>query len=151
MLNNISWTGYIIAVAILLSLFYFYVGLRYFYTEIKDLFSGKRKLRLREAMPEEEGIENYHDHGSDLQTSENDGFEEVEHLIARLKNVIMGAPGKEPGPGEFREYLRLVLKEYPSLKNSPLRPSVNELIVSECEKYGAVTLSEDEVELLWMD
>jgi len=45
----------------------------------------------------------------------------------------------------------MVLKEYPSVRYSPLRSSINELIVSECQKYGAVTLNEDEVELLWKE
>lgn len=43
MLKNISWTDYIIAVAIALIIYYIFVAARYFADELKELFSGKRK------------------------------------------------------------------------------------------------------------
>ncbi len=49
MLKNISWTDYLIVVAIALAIYYLFVGVRYFSTEIKELLSGKRKLRFRAA------------------------------------------------------------------------------------------------------
>lgn len=95
--------------------------------------------------------ENHQNEATAFQPTSDDDFAEVEHLIERLKNVIADASQKKLIPQEFKQYLHLVLKEYPSVKSSPLRSSVNELIVSECEKYGAVTLREEEVDMLWMD
>jgi hypothetical protein len=156
MLTNISWTDYLIAVAILLTIYYLYVGLRYFSADFKDLFSGKRKQNSKTALSNDADDESTLSTGESTPAEINafdetsdDEFAEVEHLIERLKVVIADASPKKLVPQEFKHYLHLVLKEYPSVQNSPLRSSVNELIVSECEKYSAVTLSEDEVDLLW--
>ena len=159
MLTNISWTDYIIAVAISLVAYYFFVGMRYFSADLKNLISGKNNLRFMVGISydteESENIQssekNYNVENSALETSSDDDFAEVEHLIERLKSVIADASGKKLIPQEFKQYLHLVLQEYPNIKNSPFRSSINELVASECEKYGAVTLSEDEVEHLWKD
>ncbi|HQS22844.1 MAG: hypothetical protein B7Y11_01415 [Sphingobacteriia bacterium 24-36-13] len=158
MLTNISWTDYLIAVAILLAIYYLYVVVQYFSADIQEFFYRKRKVNFKAA------LSNDTDGGTILSAEESSGteidafeetsddeFAEVEHLIERLKGVIADASTKKLVPQEFKHYLHLVLKEYPSVQNSPLRSSVNELIVSECEKYSAVTLSEDEVDLLWKD
>lgn len=155
MLKNISWSDYIIAVAILLAIYYLLVGMRYFSSEIKDLLSGKTKLKFRAAIPNNHAA----DHPDEEQGHQETGFEkttddeftEIEHLIERLKAVIEDASRRKLIPQEFKQYLSMVLREYPSVKYSPLRSSVSELIVSECQKYGAVILSEDEVELLWKE
>jgi hypothetical protein len=156
MLKNISWSDYIIAVAILLAIYYLFVGMRYFSGEIKDLLSGKRKLKLRAALSNPNGVNDADDEQSQQETGSfeqttDDEFSEVEHLIERLKAVVADASRRKLIPHEFKQYLSMVLKEYPSVRYSPIRSSVNELIISECQKYGAVTLKEDEVELLWKE
>ncbi|MCH5684012.1 hypothetical protein LWM68_06870 [Niabella sp. W65] len=156
MLKNISWSDYIIAVAILLAIYYLFVGMKYFSGEIKDLLSRKRKLKFRAAVPNDHAAYNPDNEESLQETSgfektTDDEFSEVEHLIERLKAVIADASRRKLIPQEFKQYLSMVLKEYPSVRYSPLRSSINELIVSECQKYGAVTLNEDEVELLWKE
>jgi len=158
MLTNISWTDYFIAVAVLLTTYYLFVGLWYFYADFKNLVSGKKELRFR-AVPSHDTSDesilsseaNYPGESPALESTIDDDLAEVEHLIGRLKNVIADASGRKLIPLEFKQYLHLVLQEYSNIKNSPLRSSINELIASECEKYGAVILSEDEVELLWKD
>ena len=158
MLTNISWTDYIIAVAILLTTYYFFVGMRYFSADLKDLATGKRKLKFGKKQihnPEAKSLlatekTDYHP-DADFEPETDEEMDEVEHLIDRLKSVIADASGKKLIPQELKQYLHLVLQEYPNIKNSPFRTSINELVASECEKYGTVTLSEDEVELLWKD
>jgi hypothetical protein len=156
MLKNISWSDYIIAVAIALTLYYLFIGMRYFSGEIKDLLSGKRKLKLRTALPDPNGEynttveEDDQEPGGFERTTDNE-FNEVEHLIERLRTVITDASRRKLIPQEFKQYLTMILKEYPSVKYSPLRSSINELIVSECQKHGAATFDEDEVELLWKE
>jgi len=158
MLTNISWTDYIIAVAILLAAYYFFVLMRYFFDDIKNLVSGKSNLKfmvgisydtVRESIQTSE--KNYNGESPAFETTTDDDFAEVEHLIERLKSVIADASDKKLIPQELKQYLNLLLQEYPNIKNSPFRTSINELVASECEKYGAVTLSEDEVEKLWKD
>jgi hypothetical protein len=158
MLTNISWTDYIIAVAILLAAYYFFVVMRYFFADLKNLISGKSNVKFMVGISYDtvsESIQtsekNYNGESPAFETTTDDDFAEVEHLIERLKSVIADASGKKLIPQELKQYLHLVLQEYPNIKNSPFRSSINELVASECEKYGAVTLSEDEVELLWKD
>lgn len=154
MLKSISWIDYIIAVSILLTVYYLLVCLRFFSGEIKDLFSEKRESRFKAALGNSrdadgcDSEQNHEETGGFEQTSD-DEFTEVEHLIDRLKAVIGEATDRKLIPKEFKQYLGMVLKEYPSVRYSPLRSSINELIVSECERSGAVILDEDEVELLW--
>lgn len=157
MFTNISWMDYFITVTILLAIYYLFVGIRFYAGDIKDLLSGKRKLNLKTALPFNSKGEypsategNIHPEASFEETTDKE-FTEVEHLIERLKTLIADASRRKMIPQEFKQYLSLVLKEYPSVKNSSLRASVNELIVSEYEKYGAVTLTEDEVDLVWKD
>ncbi|NEW84318.1 MAG: hypothetical protein GZ094_18395 [Mariniphaga sp.] len=158
MFTNILWTDYFVVVAISLTFYYLFLGVRYYSAELKDLFSGKRKLHSRAALPNDKGAEsiltteqNYTGKSTASKETKDEDFAEVEHLIERIKEIIADASGKKLIPLEFKQYLHLVLREYPNIKNSPFRSSINELVVSECEKYEAVTLSEDEVELLWKD
>lgn len=158
MFTNISWTNYLVTVIILLAIYYLFVGIRFYAGDIKDLLSGKRKLSLKTALPFNSKGEyplapegNIHPSEASFEETADKEFTEVEHLIERLKALIADASRRKMIPQEFKQYLSLVLKEYPSVKNSSLRASVNELIVSECEKYGTVTLTEDEVDLVWKD
>jgi len=156
MFTNISWTDYFAAVVLLLTIYYLFVGVRYYSADLKDLFSGKQNPDFRTALSNDtdgENIlpteENYTNERPAFAITTDDDFAEVEHLIDRLKSAIADASGKKLIPQEFRQYLQLVLQEYPNIRNSPIRSSINELVASECEKYGTVTLSEDEVEMLW--
>lgn len=156
MLKNISWTDYIISVAILLAIYYFFIGVRYFSGDLKDILSGKRKLKFKPALSNDKAEYNTDDDESHqevngFEKTTDDDFTEVEHLIERLKAVIADASRRKLIPQEFKQYIRMVVKEYPTVRYSPLRSSINELIISECQKYGVVALNDEEAELLWKD
>ncbi|WP_418499040.1 hypothetical protein [Flagellimonas sp.] len=154
MFTQISWTDYLLAVSILLAIYYLFVGVRYFSGDLKALLAGKRKLTLKTSgFPQNEPLQTEVSEDISVTTDEDsdDEFAEVEHLIEKVKAMIADALGKQLVKEEFRQYLRLVLKEFPSVKTSVLRPSVNELIVSECEKQGIGAFNEDEVDALWSD
>ena len=76
-------------------------------------------------------------------------MDEVEELVATLVKGIQNASEKEMVSAEFKQHLRMLLREKPSIKNSPYRSSINELIISECGKHGTFTLSEKEADALW--
>lgn len=152
MFTGITWTNYLSAVAMLLAIYYLYVGVRYFSSDLKDLLAGKKKLLPKRPLPAEQPqavTTQEPNNAAAFEDSSDDDFWEMEHLIARLKDVIAVASQRELIPQEFKQYLHMTLKEYPTIQYSPLRSSVNELIVSECEKYGTVTLREEEVDALW--
>src|SRR5690606_15957131 len=127
-----------------------------FSTEIRELLAGKRILKFRMSQADagasyDETEETYRQTDNAFENTTDNEFAEVEHLIERLKSVIADASHRKLVLEEFRQYISMVLKEYPSVKQSPLRSSINELIISECQKYGVVTLKEEEVELLWKE
>ncbi|RTY88455.1 hypothetical protein EKL32_25150 [Flavobacterium sp. GSN2] len=155
MFTNISWGNYIVVVVLLLASWYLFVGLRFYFDDIKEIVTGKRKLQFRRL-----GNTNYQEPQSELNyldfeinTSESVAsdtiFHEVDGLVKQLKNVITDAAQRKLIKQEFQDYMRLALIAYPLLKDSPYRSSVDELIVSECEKQGVILLSQQEVEALW--
>ena len=157
MFTNISWQDYIIAVAITLTVYYVIIGTRYYLPELKDLFSGKWKLKfgIQVARPEFDEddlsmIPSLRDNEDYLfEPKGDDEFREVEELITRLKETIQNASKEDSILGDFKQSLLLLLIEYPTVKSSPFRSSVNEFIVSECEKYDYVTIAEADVDQLW--
>lgn len=155
MFTNISWNDYLMGVSIIVVIYYFIIGFRYYSVELKELFSGRGNLRFNNQIADREednlmklssGQDNRdypYEHTGDEE------FAEVEGLIARLKETIQNIAAKKYDPQEFKHFLRLLLLEYPTVKTSLFRSSVNEFIVSECDKYGSLKLTEQEVELLW--
>ncbi|WP_291285271.1 hypothetical protein [Flavobacterium sp.] len=158
MFTNISWGNYIVVVILLLASWYLFVGFRFYFDDLKEVISGKRKLQFR-------GFENpsYEDSQSELNYQESPEaiseqtsfgefdttFQDVDTLVARLKSFIADAAKKKLVKKEFTYYLQLLLREFPSVKNSPFNSSISELIVLECEKFESITLTQKEAEALW--
>ncbi|RUA28433.1 MAG: hypothetical protein DSY77_16030, partial [Bacteroidetes bacterium] len=98
MFTQISWTDYLLAVSILLAIYYLFVGVRYFSGNLKALLAGKRKLPQKTSP-----CPGFPDHHPTLQNeaSENisvstdeytdDEFAEVEYLIEKIQTVIADA------------------------------------------------------------
>lgn len=155
MFTNISWHDYLVGVSITLAIYYFFIGFRYYSVELKELLSGigKRRFSNQIADVEEDKFmvlsSDQDNRDSTFEHAGGEEFAEVEDLIARLKETIQNTATKKCNPQEFKHYLHLLLLEYPTLKTSLFRSSVNEFIVSECEKYGSLTLTEQEIEMLW--
>jgi hypothetical protein len=158
MFTNISWGNYTVVVTLLLASWYLFIAFRFYLEEIKEIVMGKRKFQFRELKDfnysESQSELNHQDppevnsFQSEFAISDNT-FEEVERLVERLKNVTADAAKRKLLKQEFLGYLRLVLTEYPNVKNSPFSSSVSELIVSECDKLESVTLTQEEAEKLW--
>lgn len=153
MFTNISWPDYITYVAVATIIYYIVIGLKYFRNDLADTFAPKKSggsdsVFMEEEYPERDFPFNEEKPGS-FETSSEQDFDDVEELITRIKEIIAKSTGLEVQSGDFKKYLGLTLNEYPSIKKSALKASVNELIVSECQKNGTVKLSMDEVDLLW--
>jgi hypothetical protein len=158
MFTNISWGNYMVVVILLLASWYLFVGFRFYFDDLKEVISGKRKLQFR-------GFENpnYQDIEPELKDQDSPElisnqtsfgefdttFQDVDALVARLKTFIADAAKKKLVQKEFTYYLQLLLREFPSVKNSPFNSSISELIVSECEKLESITLTQKEAEALW--
>jgi hypothetical protein len=158
MLNHYSWTSYIEAVGLLLVIYYIFIGIRFFGSDIRKLFKSPD---ARSAQDESEQI--VHEEPAVAQPElinteqyvqdnyPDDDIRETDDLIAEARSLINAAASKAYGPESLITRLRQLFNKYTSLKTSPHRPAINEMIVSECERTGVASLTEDEVDAWWSD
>ncbi|WP_409415802.1 hypothetical protein [Flavobacterium sp. PS2] len=158
MFTNISWGNYILVVVLLLVSWYLFVGLRFYFDELKGITTGKRKLQFRRL-----GELNYGDFQSELNYQDSSEmaldqsslgefdatFQDVDTLVEQLKNFIADAKKRKLARQEVLDYIQLFFKQYPSVKDSAFRSAVNELIVTECQTLDAISMSQAEVDSLW--
>jgi len=152
MFTNISWYTYTFVVAGSSALYYLYVGIRYYAGDLKGAIEKRKQPQSRPALSEEftdtpVSVEAVRQDAQD--DGPSDEYDDVEQVIERIQKTVNEASQRNADPKELKEYLHLVFQEFPSLKESAFRASINELVASECEKYGAVRLSEDAVDELW--
>jgi hypothetical protein len=144
--------------------YYIFVGAKFYLKEIKDLLTGRNKLSFRASsavsvQDDEEPNTDVQQVKPDLFASEtkyvpafeeiNDAVEQVKELTNSLREAIAEAVEKNYIKEEFILSLELLLKKYAFLKGSPSMAAINNLIASECEKYGYIQLSAEERVLLW--
>lgn len=150
--TNISWASYILVVTLLVAAWYLVIGMRFYFHNLQNFFTRKRKPKLQIA-----SNETYSTTGSEFTPEQtetldsDDLFNEVENLTAKLKETIADASSKNYNREEFIFLLQLTLKEYPHLKGSIFQEALNNLIISECEKYGSIHLSAVELAMLWKE
>ncbi|SHN20773.1 hypothetical protein [Flavobacterium xinjiangense] len=153
MLRNISWGNYIIVIVLLVASWYLFVGLRFYFAEIKDLATGKKKFPSRsfpQVQSNLEHLETLDGIPSSLnETQTDEAFQDVEDLVKKLKDLVEDALQRKFPKKEFMYYLSIVLNEFQTVKNSPFRSSICELIVSECDKLERIHLTQQEVDVLW--
>ncbi|NGY37279.1 hypothetical protein FQU23_007090 [Flavobacterium sp. XN-5] len=155
MFTNISWGNYIVVIVLLLVSWYLFVGLRFYFAEIREVVTGKRKLRNRRT----NDLEIHYDvvqpptfTDTSLQPSFGEpekSIIDIDAFVEGLKNVVNEAAQRKLVKTELQDRLSLLLCKHPSIKNSSFRSSVSELIISECEKLDTISLSLEEVEQLW--
>lgn len=158
MLTNISWTNYIIFVLLLLVVWYVVIGFKLYFPDLKNLLTGNTKFTLRRANKKSSfniaptknsELSDAHDKPL-INLAETDRlFEAAEELIRKLKIAVSNAASKRLDKQEFILLLQLTFDEYVMLKNSSFQVGINDLIVQECEKYSFVTLSAEELVMLW--
>lgn len=154
MFRNISWGNYCIAIGVLILVWYTCLGFRFYYKELKQIVSGKLNVKspvLRGYRSEpfrfetnEEDISKSSSFSESLSTSED-----VEVLSNLLINAINESLETSLSKEAFQNCLILILDEYPNVRNSTLRKTVNELMVSECAKHPQMILTYAEVDGLW--
>ena len=159
MLTNISWSNYIIAVTVLIISWYLFLGFKFYKTEFKHVLSGKQKIKLpavnyNKKNPALQEIEKEDIPQSALSNSFEESFstlEDAEELSARLITAASEYPAAGMSKEEFTNYIKLILNEYPYVKNSSLRTMVNNVLLVECDKHPEIILNYTEADALWND
>jgi hypothetical protein len=155
MITNISWAAYFYTAALLMVLWYLFIGFRYFYADIKSAFgsrfSGPSKWDAGQTHETpSQGIPAPHlaAKGAFEENSFND-FDIIEEVVDRVKTLISTTIEKSQPKSDFLLGLYPILKDYPALKSSQFRPSINEFVTTECEAQGLENVTTEEVENCW--
>jgi hypothetical protein len=157
MFTTISWGSYLIAVSTVLFLWYLYLGFRFYSIELKQVllghrkisfpFSGKRKI-IDSLTAESVKVNSM----SSLSESYSESFatlDEVKEISARIIDATAESAERNLSRVEFQNFLKLIFSEYPYVKISSLRSTINDLTVSESQKHTSLALSVELVEDLW--
>lgn len=158
MFNGISWSTYLLVVFVVLVAWYLFVGLRFYSDELKEVLKGRKdpaialhqpNAQREEANKTEEKEDEEVREEADLTNVVDDTYRRVQGLTEELTEGITTAVEKKYVRQEFIQYLQRTMSAYADLKDSPYRSAINELIISECDKHGAVKLNKQETDLLW--
>lgn len=147
MFTNISWSNYIIAVSVLLVIWYLIVVFKFYYPELKRIISGEKKIKILSF-----GNRSKRNLSEPISCSFSESFDtldDAEELSNRVLQTIEESAERGLSQKEFQNYLKLVLAEYPYVKISSLRENANKFIVSECEKHPQLLLTYEQVDSLW--
>ncbi len=159
MLNSITWNSYLLTVITILVLWYLFIGLRYYSFEIKEILQGRKKISfpLRGSRGQNYSLQPLKQDESS-RTNLNEAFEEsfatldeVKELSARLTAAVRESAELKRSNLEFKNYIRLILSDYPYVKISSLRSNVNILLALDSEKYPELLLTSSEADELWED
>lgn len=145
MLNGISWGEYALIAMLSLTAYYTAIGLWFYMHNLKTSPLGIKTTF--------ETVTNENEHKnipptSFAETSDED-FQKVEALMRNLKDVIAGVFYHHQGRKVLLQKLSRILKKHPELINTPFGEGIREFIISECNKYGPVNLSADELKGMW--
>lgn len=157
MFTTISWSSYAAAIGTLLFIWYLFLGFRFYSFEIKQLLLGQRKIVFpflgNKKTNDSEFTESKHESSdSHLSESFSESFatlDEVKELSARIIDAVTESADRNLSQQEFKNFLKLILAEYPYVKISSLRGTVNELIVSESQKNRSLAIALEQVNDLW--
>lgn len=176
MFTSNPWGDYITMLAPLIAGYYLFVGLRYYGPDLKKWLFFKRHASSRPAglqkqdydAPDPPGDVNIAaeraepGRSADAEKTALDDtdhqpaawqneelFDQVEQLAAHLKEAIEEAHEKEYGKQDFILLLQMTLKEYPALRGAPFQTAINNLIETECAKYGSIHLREEDKVAMW--
>lgn len=145
MLSTISWGSYLITVLTLITVWYVFLIFRYYSEEVKGIFHGQSGFHF---LLKRNNIENIEVLFSEQIQSSN-GYSDEEDLSVLLVKAIEESSEGNLTKEELKNYLLLILSDYPQVKISSGRAKINELMVSECEKHPQMIITYAEVDGLW--
>ncbi|MDQ3681602.1 MAG: hypothetical protein M3352_00850 [Bacteroidota bacterium] len=157
MINNISWQGYWISIALLTASYYLVLFLLYYRNEFKHLFSARQVERVPSAVPFETNEKVVHQpqlfSGEFSQASVNQEKPEVIAIEQALKDEVQAffdEAQKSITKKDLLVSLQGICNKYPTVFESPYQQSVNQFIIFLAEQNCSVHLSAEEVSGVWL-
>jgi hypothetical protein len=148
MFTNVSWNSYLAVIGTAVIIWYLFIALKFYSGDLKKIFSGEKKLKLPSFKSNTENT-NEAKSISDSFSESFDTLDDAEELATRIIQAAQESAEKKLSKEQFQNYLSMVLEEYPYVKISSLRESINKLIVSESEKHTSLLLTLSEADSLW--
>lgn len=148
MFTNIPWSSYLTVIGILVIIWYLVIILKFYSTDLKKILSGEKKLKIPSFRKNSQNSKGPKSISASFSES-FDTLEDAEELAKRITQAVEESAEKKLSKEQFQNYLSMVLEEYPYVKISSLRESINKLIVCESEKYPALLLTLSEADSLW--
>ncbi|RYE57456.1 MAG: hypothetical protein EOP48_05755 [Sphingobacteriales bacterium] len=145
MVNNINWGSYWSVLIPLTLIYYAYVLLIYYGSDIRNLLAGKSSIltsrNSQQAAPITESPIRDENNGDQL-------FPAVQSLTDEM-NAFMDQAGHDSKdviiPG-----LQRIFQKYKRVSETPYQEAIENLLIIECETKCAIRLNEAEVRKIWM-
>jgi len=151
MFTNVSWGSYLAVVGVLLLIWYLILILKFYSKDLREFFSGDKKLNFSLFKKTFNKLESQRVQKS-LSSSFSESFDtlkDAEELSTRIQQVVEESSQMNLSKEQFQNYLKMVLEEYPYVKISSLRENINNVIVSESEKHPQFHLTFAQADNLW--
>ena len=163
MFTNISWTDYLVVITLLLAGYYLIMSLWLYPHELRNWLSGFLPTGLRPRPPKTLPAPAPPRSPTDFWEKLPEGAEtrqlpeipadnpitEKDPVTGYLQEVIAEAAAQASDKAAFIRLLQSFLQEHPDFQKTPFRITIQELVISESQKYAPVALSEAEVKALW--
>lgn len=146
MLNGISWGGYALIVTLALTAYYAAIGLWFYVQSFKvpNLGTGIAMKMQNARNSKKENIPQT----TFAETADED-FQKIEALMGTLKDAIAEVFYHRQGRKVLLENLSRILRKHQEFRGTPFQEGIGQFIISECNKYGPVNLSADELKGMW--
>ena len=153
MFAEISWSGYITIVVVLLAAYYFVIAIRYYRDDLFQLISGKKTTQpstvnftATQSQPSERGL-----HQTNMQEAfeKQNLFQLAQSLSDEIQAFLNEAGRNKLNKEEIIQSLQLLLTKYPAVRDSSFQEFIQNLIETECEANCSIHLSDEELSVLW--
>ena len=148
MFTNISWSSYLAVIVIVVIIWYLFIIIKFYSGDLKKILSGEKKLKIPTFTSNSQNSKEVKSISSSFSES-FDTLDDAEELATRITQAAQESAEKKLSKEQFQNYLSMVLEEYPYVKISSLRESINKLIVCESEKSPNLLLTLSEADSLW--
>jgi hypothetical protein len=160
MFKYISWSDYLTTIALIATIYYVVIIIRFYLPDLKRITTSNIKNRWARLSPAPISGQIQNNQKATITTStsqkleeetdqELDDFDKIRHVCDQLSLTIGQCASDSIVKEDFSCKISGILQKYPPIKYSPYYHSINELIVSECGKHHYNLLSDDELKNLW--
>lgn len=147
MFNTISWQSYWITLAIFSVIYYLLIFFLYYGKDWSQFFVDQPAIREKQSflsLDEKEFPE--------FTEPSKESIESVVYAcIDELNSFFEEAKKRRWKKNELADYLRFIVKKYPSIKKSEYKSSVHSVISAEAEHICNIHFSQEDLDQVWLE